>query len=72
MLVEIIDVCSIAAVAVLTAAGVAAALVIVLGRWGVHNYGVKRALLILHDDSSIAASFFHALALVGAVTVATA
>lgn len=50
--------CSIAAVAILTAAGVAAALVIVLGHWSVHNYGVKWALLILHDDSSVAASFF--------------
>lgn len=56
--------------AVLATAGVAAALVIVLGRWDVHVYGVKVALLILHDDSAIAVPFFHAVAAVGAVAVA--
>ena len=33
--------CSIVAATVWTAAGVAAALVVVLGRWEVHNYGIK-------------------------------
>lgn len=35
--------CSLATVAVLTTAGVAAALVVVLGCWDVHVYGIKVA-----------------------------
>ena len=51
--------CSFAAVAVLATAGVAAALVIVLGRWDVHVYGVKVAAE--PRDSLLDARYYQAL-----------